>query len=175
MIFEKPLLVAHHVQSQFYQNRPEVTSNIIDLAKSFINAQASVQATVYVDAMDLMTSEEAGLHPEFRKLGISGDHYHTELAMDYVPSIKKYREVVLVGFNTCTCILNSALDIRQNATEVNLYIPKNSIANSHDGTFRRGITSDKAVKQMADAGCIILEDGQATKAVEGMKFPVAAI
>lgn len=173
----KPLLIAHHVQAEFYTpcgatpNNQETANKIVSLAKDFIDAKLRVFVTE-LNADDNLEpwgiTRYGGVHPELTAIGLSASTHYTANVADYtIPGLRNHNVIVLTGFNTSLCILESVKAIRARFPDVTIVVPKDAVANSFNGKAQNNdLSHEEALAKMEELGCIITDTESVKAAVK---------
>lgn len=116
---EKILPICHHVQSQYFEratkdwHNPErhiAAENILKLAQVFSSQGIDVEATYLIGGgvACMETPEEAGIHPELRRLATRVHINHMGDSSAYSPIGGHNKDLhFLMGYNTSKCILDT--------------------------------------------------------------------
>lgn len=173
--------LAHHVQAPFCTpasrphhnpDRVKASETILTLMDSFIAAGISTHATALVNrSTDLVTSEEIGLHPVLIKKADKINHGYASSGSafrDGSASICKdsYDTIILTGFNTSLCFLNTAKDAL--AKKFNIIVPIDGTANATlPAAHTLAPTREEALHIIQEKGAILCNAKDLVSIIKG--------
>lgn len=181
-----PLLIVHHVQVDFYKphattapNNEQTADRIFSLAKEFIKAELRVFITELNtdDSLEPMgTACYGGVDPRLKDLGLSSSTYYSAQVSNYPGhKIKEHDSIIITGFNTSLCILESIEAIREKFPAIPILVPQDAVANNFIGKAHNGLSHEDALIRMQALGCILTDTESVRESVKKLASAPAPV